>query len=201
MNYLAHIFLSGESKEIMIGNFIADFIKGKSFHQVYNEKISRGIVLHRLIDTYTDQDEQLALSRKPLHPHFHKYSGAVMDIYLDHFLAENWPRYSKISLSQFADEFYENARPYSEKMPQMARHLLEVMKLQDWFGNYSHMEGMSLTFNRFSRRINYPPIENAGIYLKENKIQIGKVFEEFFPRLMNEVELFLNQENKGDSIQ
>ena len=75
----------------------------------------------------------------------------------------------------------------------MAIHLLEAIKSQDWFGNYSHIEGISLTFNRFSKRINYPPIENAGIYLKQNKTQIGNVFEEFFPRLMKEVDLFLKE--------
>ena len=31
MNYLAHIYLSGENDLITIGNFIADGIKGKNY--------------------------------------------------------------------------------------------------------------------------------------------------------------------------
>jgi hypothetical protein len=46
MNYLAHIFLSGENPNVMIGNFMADSIKG-SKHDFYPPEIQKGILLHR----------------------------------------------------------------------------------------------------------------------------------------------------------
>ena len=41
MNFLAHIYLSGENENIKIGNFIADAVKGKStknIQQRYNKE-------------------------------------------------------------------------------------------------------------------------------------------------------------------
>ena len=191
MNFLAHSFLSGKSEDIIVGNFIADFIKGNAFRQNYNSGISKGILLHRLIDSFTDQDEQLAHSRKLLHPFFHKYSGVVMDIFLDHFLAEKWNEYSNLNLSTFSQEFFDTLFSQQEWMPPIAIHLMKTMKEQDWFENYTHIEGIDLTFRRFSKRIQHPPIENAASYLKENEEQLLETFEEFFPRLQGEVERFL----------
>jgi acyl carrier protein phosphodiesterase len=53
MNFLAHIYLSGSEHEILIGNFIADSIRGKQF-DAYQNSIQQGILLHREIDEYTD---------------------------------------------------------------------------------------------------------------------------------------------------
>ena len=50
MNYLAHILLSGTSPDVMIGNFIADSIKGSKYNS-YPLQIQKGILLHRQIDT------------------------------------------------------------------------------------------------------------------------------------------------------
>ena len=42
MNYLAHIYLSNDNKEITIGNFIADGIKGKKYTE-FPKEIQKGI--------------------------------------------------------------------------------------------------------------------------------------------------------------
>ena len=48
MNFLAHLYLSGEDEELMIGNFIADFIRNREVTN-YSEGIQKGIFLHRKI--------------------------------------------------------------------------------------------------------------------------------------------------------
>ena len=53
MNYLAHLYLSSGNKDLMIGNFIADHVKGNAINNFSDEIIS-GIKLHRLIDDFTD---------------------------------------------------------------------------------------------------------------------------------------------------
>ena len=53
MNYLAHIFLSGNDTELMIGNFIADHIKPQE-RAKFSPQINAGIKLHYAIDTFTD---------------------------------------------------------------------------------------------------------------------------------------------------
>ena len=53
MNFLAHIYLSGDNEMIAIGNFIADGIRGKQYKK-FQKDIKTGILLHRQIDTFTD---------------------------------------------------------------------------------------------------------------------------------------------------
>jgi len=45
MNYLAHLYLSGSNEHVLVGNFIADSVKG-SKHKDYPYDIQRGILLH-----------------------------------------------------------------------------------------------------------------------------------------------------------
>ena len=53
MNYLAHATLSFGNAEILTGNIIGDFVKGKE-KLTYPVAIQKGITLHRLIDEFTD---------------------------------------------------------------------------------------------------------------------------------------------------
>ncbi|MDD3273470.1 MAG: DUF479 domain-containing protein, partial [Bacteroidales bacterium] len=53
MNYLAHIYLSGSNRQLQVGNFIGDFVKGRK-HENYPKGIQKGILLHREIDRFTD---------------------------------------------------------------------------------------------------------------------------------------------------
>ena len=105
MNYLAHIYLSGDNKMIKIGNFMADSIRGKSY-EVYERDIKRGILLHRAIDSFTDMHPIYRQSKHRLHSKYGHYSGVIMDIFYDHFLAKNWSLYSKTPLEEFTTDFY-----------------------------------------------------------------------------------------------
>ena len=53
MNVLAHIYLSGDSDKIIIGNYIGDYVKGRDYLN-YPDLVRKGIILHRHIDGFTD---------------------------------------------------------------------------------------------------------------------------------------------------
>ncbi len=97
MNFLAHIYLSGNDTDLIIGNFIADGIKGKKYKK-FSPGIQKGILLHREIDTFTDAHPIVRQSTKRLHKNYGHYSGIIVDILYDHFLAKNWSRYSDVPL-------------------------------------------------------------------------------------------------------
>ena len=65
MNFLSHLYLSGESEGLLIGNFIADSLKGSAFN-TFSPEIQKGILLHRKIDTYTDSHPIVDESKKRL---------------------------------------------------------------------------------------------------------------------------------------
>ena len=106
MNFLAHLFLSDENPEIMVGNFIADMVKGNSFLG-YPTTIGKGIRIHRNIDKFTDSHPIVQLSKKRLRPNYRKYAGVIVDMFYDHLLAVDWHTYSPIPLASFAEKAYK----------------------------------------------------------------------------------------------
>ena len=106
MNFLAHIYLSKDDPMITIGNFMADGIKGKKYLK-YNEEIQKGILIHRWIDTYTDSHPIVKQSTKRLHKKYSHYSGVIVDILYDHFLAKNWKNYHQEPLEKYIANFYQ----------------------------------------------------------------------------------------------
>ena len=70
MNFLAHIYLSGDNDLIKIGNFMADGIRGRQYEK-YPLEIQKGIILHRAIDTFTDAHPIFRQSTKRLHQNYH----------------------------------------------------------------------------------------------------------------------------------
>ena len=105
MNFLAHLYLSKNNKNILIGNFIADAVKGKKY-QNYSKEIQAGILLHREIDNYTDAHPVVRKSKQRLNKRYKHYDGVIIDILYDHFLAKNWHNYSDIPLDIYAENVY-----------------------------------------------------------------------------------------------
>ena len=89
MNFLAHIYLSGSDPDILLGNFMADQIKGRDLSS-YGHNVRNGIILHRMIDHFTDTHVVSGEARAILRPSMGKYAGVVLDVFYDHFLATKW---------------------------------------------------------------------------------------------------------------
>ena len=102
MNFLAHLYLSGDNEQIIVGNFIGDFVKGRNALQTFDPTIALGIELHRAIDQFTDTHPVVRSSKDRLRPKYRHYAGVIVDIFYDHFLARKWNDYHKTPLPEFA---------------------------------------------------------------------------------------------------
>lgn len=107
MNYLAHIYLSGNNPKLQIGNFIGDFVKGSQY-KCYPNRMQQGVLLHRKVDDFTDNHPVVKESVSLLKSRFGRYSAIILDMYFDYFLAKNFRKYSAVSLHLFAIKFYLN---------------------------------------------------------------------------------------------
>src|SRR4051812_13442546 len=105
MNFLSHLYLSGNSEGLIIGNFIADSVKGSAFNN-FPEEIQKGILLHRKIDAFTDSHSVVELSKQRLRDKYKKYSSVIVDIYYDHYLAVNWNDYSSENFNFYIQNIY-----------------------------------------------------------------------------------------------
>ena len=152
MNYLAHIFLSGDNKMVTIGNFMADGIKGKDYKK-YPEDIQTGILLHRQIDTYTDSHKTVRQSTKRLHSKYSHYSGVIVDILYDHFLAKNFSTYSDVPLEDYVETFYDSLEEHYEILPSRIQKIMPYMITDNWLLSFASTEGITRVLNGMNRRI------------------------------------------------
>ena len=152
MNFLAHIYLSNGINHLMLGNFMADSIKGKKYLD-YPDEISKGIQLHRFIDNFTDTHPIVLNTKIMLRPHFGRYSPLVSDIVYDHFLALNFEQITGLELEAYVIEVYAYMHQNEADMTDFAKGILPYMSKHNWLLNYNHKEGLQKIFNQFGRRI------------------------------------------------
>lgn len=193
MNFLAHLYLSGNDEEIRFGNFIADAVKGRSFQQ-YPEGIRNGIKLHRSIDSYTDQHPVVKSSINRLIPKYRKFSGIIVDLYYDHFLADNWSEYAESSLDDYVKDAYKMLIDHYDMLPARSKRILPFMVTQNWLAGYKNFEVMERVFQGMSRRIKFKSgMETAVEDLKEHYDDFKGEFSEFFPQIIIHAEKFRNE--------
>ncbi len=154
MNFLAHAFLSFGNKEILLGNMISDFVKGKKKND-YPERISRGISLHRSIDRFTDDHAATKRAKEVFRPHYRLYSGAFIDVVYDHFLALDAGEFTESSLYSFSQQVYLDLEGYSPLWPGQFSQLFPYMKQQNWLFNYRTKEGTRKSIAGLVRRAAY----------------------------------------------
>tara|TARA_R100001369_G_C3319685_1_gene168724 strand:+ start:690 stop:1277 length:588 start_codon:yes stop_codon:yes gene_type:complete len=184
MNFLAHLYLSFEDDQITIGNFIADSIRGNKYKHL-PEKIQKGIVLHRAIDTFTDKHPIVRQSTKRLHENYSHYSGVIVDIFYDHFLAKNWSDYANTPLPYFVDNFYDLLENHYDILPIGVKRMMPYMIADNWILNYAKMEGISRVLNGMNRRTqNKSKMNFAILDLEEHYTDFEKEFTYFFEELI-----------------
>jgi acyl carrier protein phosphodiesterase len=187
MNFLAHLFLSGPQSEKMVGNFIADSVKGSDMAG-FSEGIQQGIKLHRVIDTYTDSHEIMLKSKERLRKRYGKYAPVVSDIFYDHFLAVHWEEYANNSLRNYADETYGFLETYYPVFPERSKQFYNYMVKYDILFAYSKIEGIDRVMRGMSRRASFVSgMETAADELLRGYEAYRGEFRSFFPRLQEHV--------------
>jgi len=187
LNFLAHIYLSGDSPKIMVGNFIGDFVKGNQL-QSYEEDIQLGIRVHRAIDSYTDSHKVVKQSKVRLSEKYRHYSGVIVDVYYDHFLAKNWERFHNDPLEVYVKESYSTILSYDEILPKQVKRMLSYMIPQNWLVSYRDLDGIGQALTGLSKRTTFDSgMEFAINDLKEHYEEFESEFLNFFEDLREHV--------------
>ena len=185
MNYLAHIFLSYNNPELIVGNFIADSIQGNKFDGLTDE-IVKGIMLHRKIDTFTDSHPIYLTSKHRFSADFGKYSGVLMDMIYDHYLAKNFKNYSKSDLQPFCSNIYDLLHDYKNYLPEHAKRFYSYMVEHNVLFNYSTLQGMEIVLTHLNHRIRHRyQLQDSIKLIKEQSLEIEEEFFIFFDDLNN----------------
>jgi acyl carrier protein phosphodiesterase len=166
MNYLAHAYLSFGDKNILLGNMISDFVKGNKQYQ-YREPIRKGIILHRFIDTFTDTHEATHEAKSVFRNAYRLYSGAIVDVVYDHFLANDLLEFTESSLYQFSQETYLALTAQEEVMPLVFRTMFHFMRSQNWLFGYRTSSGTQKALRGVVRRALYMDDADPAIQILE----------------------------------
>ena len=188
MNYLAHAYLSGGNDEVKIGNFLGDWVKGSDYLS-YSEDIRTGIMLHRNIDTFTDQHPVVRTSADRFRSRYFRYSGVIIDILYDHFLASNWSDFCDIPLRDYVRKMHNIMLNNQGLLPKRLQDFLPGFMQERWIERYATLEGIRDVLDAMSKRTSLP---------KDTEFAIGIIqacykdfrheFFDFFDQLIDFVE-------------
>ncbi len=181
MNYLAHAYLSFGNTDILLGNMMSDFVKGKKKFD-YDASIQKGIMLHRSIDIFTDTHQATKQARQYFKPAVGLYAGAFVDVVYDHFLAINDEHWQQQSLRNFATSVYSSLTDKTAILPEKFQQMLPYMKTYDWLYNYQFKWGIEKSFEGVTRR---------AVYLN-NSATAFTAFNEHYALLQDLADHFLN---------
>lgn len=155
MNYLAHAYLSYKHPQVLVGNMISDFVKGKAQFR-YERLIHAGIRLHRSIDAFTDDHPATHRAKEIFRPYYRLYSGAIVDVLYDHYLANDENIFNDAHpLHDFTQETYAVLEAYAAHLPERFVVMLPYMKTQNWLYNYQYRLGIDRSLRGLVRRASF----------------------------------------------
>lgn len=179
MNYLAHAYLSFDHPEILVGNMISDFVKGKKKFD-YHFNIQKGIALHRAIDSFTDDHPATKAAKEIFRFDYRLYSGAFVDVVYDHFLASDQQEFTEDSLHHFTQNVYSVLNIHQPIMPERFARMFPYMKDQNWLFHYRTHWGTEKSLGGLVRR---------AAYLSESETAF-RLFQQHYQHLQHCYRLF-----------
>lgn len=177
----------------MVGNFMGDAVKGSKF-EWFPPSVAQGIVFHRLIDEYTDTHAEVREAKRVLRPSQGKYSGVVLDVLFDHFLAKRWDDYHQESLPAFTQSCHAVIESQRDLLPDRAERFFRYMIAHDLLLSYSKPEGIQSVLRGMDSRTAYESqMERAVEAMEENFERLDGHFRSFFPDLIKTTTVWKQQ--------
>ena len=188
MNYLAHTYLSGENDDIKVGNFLGDWVKGSDYLK-YAEDIRTGIMLHRNIDSFIDRHSIMHLSASRFQSRYFRYSGVIIDILYDHYLASNWKDFCDIPLRDYVNRLHNVMLNNFEILPLRLQNFLPGFMSERWIERYATVEGIRDVLETMSKRTSLPnETEFAITVIEAHYSDFKHEFYDFFSQIIEFVE-------------
>ncbi|MSU76578.1 MAG: DUF479 domain-containing protein [Gemmataceae bacterium] len=192
MNWLAHVYLAESDIEARLGNLLADLVKGPD-RRTMTASFTRGMRLHQAIDIFTDAHPVVHRSRARIYGDYRHFTGILVDVFYDHYLALDWDRYAAEPLDAFTARLYADIRAHPITLPADAQAAFNRMLEDDRLGSYRQIDGIAAALQRVSMRLAARTgkefaLEKAVSELLANFDALRNDFAEFFPALREHVE-------------
>ncbi len=188
VNYLAHVLLSDDHPQSIIGNLSGDFVKGRLDGR-FEPRIRRGIQLHRRVDSFTDQHPVVSELKALFSRERRRYAGIILDVSFDHYLSRHWQLFSDHGLRQFINRVYGILSDQEAQLPAALQKIAPKMISQDWLNSYGTLAGTGAILDRLATRISHQnPLPGAIAEVTNNYELIEEGFLALFPEVIQFVD-------------
>lgn len=183
MNHLAHLYLSSDDDEELVGQFIADAVKGSDFN-LYSPNIRQGILLHRWVDSFTDTHELVKELRAAYRPKMGLYSGVLIDLVFDYYLAKDFQIHAGRELEEFQQFTFSVLNKHEETFPDKMKNYFFHMKDKEFMLNYAYPKGMATIVRQMGmRHSRAEALIAAADYFDDYAEMASDCFPKFFEEL------------------
>lgn len=179
MNFLAHALLAGDHPALVVGGVVGDWIKGP-LPGTLPVDLSRGVSLHRAIDSFAETHPAFRASRNRISPARRRYAGILVDVFYDHLLARDWQAHHDQPLADYCHGIYRMIDDRFPHLPEHAHPALRLMAAEDWLSSYAEMDGIADVLARMSRRARQPnPLAGGDLELLADILGFGQDFADW----------------------
>ena len=193
MNFLFHMLLSGTDDQILIGNFMGDFVKGPLADR-FPGRIRQGVALHRRIDSFAGRAEPFQRSRRRLDPHYGLYRGVLVDLFYDHFLVTGWNDWSDEPFERYLARTRSVIEGQRAELPERMQPLLPII-FEELLPSYGEVSGIGNALERMSRRVTRSnPLAGGEAELVRHYGDLQSDFRGFMPLARRFAEDFIAEE-------
>lgn len=154
MNFLAHLALAAPDDDLMVGGFLGDFIKGP-LPTSLDSGIAQGVLLHRSIDAYSDTHAELGKLRKSLPAGWGRFSGIILDLFIDHHLSANWQAFHSNSIESFVSSTQHALWARRHLASDSACTVMDRLYKYEWLTRYADIEFTLEALRRIGSRIRF----------------------------------------------
>jgi acyl carrier protein phosphodiesterase len=184
MNFLAHLHIAEHCESSLLGNLLGDFVKGDPA-KTYHDNITQGIMLHRFVDSFTDNHPIIKQCKTRFDSDLRRYAPIAMDMFWDHCLANHWSLYHYQSLTQFVDNaeltIKQTSAPLPERFVRMSTHMWQGR----WLESYQELDNIKFALERMSRRsMRMAPLAECGEQLEEHYQEFSEFFSQLYPEVL-----------------
>ena len=184
MNFLFHMILSGDDDQLLVGNFMGDFVKGP-LQERFPPRIRQGVALHRRIDSYAEQHPVFRQSRHRISSDYGLYRGVMVDIFYDYFLVRDWNEWCGEPFAQYLSRTRAVVENHRTDIPERMHDLIPYL-FQELLPSYATVEGIGKALSRLSRRISRPnPLSGGAEQLLRHHDELQGDFRAFIPEIFS----------------
>jgi len=190
MNFLAHLVLSPKETDFISGNIAADFLRGTD-RKFVSKGVQSGISMHQFVDQFTDTHVLVKTSKDRLKGHFRLFSGVLIDVFYDHFLAKDFERIANISLEEFCEYIYETLEKNTSALPLKLRQFVPVMIRENILFSYRRLAGIQTALTRINLRVTKKFSVGLAMAILDDMYDVlENDFRQYFPCLINVTESY-----------